>query len=139
MQRQIRFFKIGSYLAFFTAALHMVGQIVMAPTTDAERQLFDLMRSTAMHLPGAPSHTMMDLYSGFSLVYSLSFALTGGLGLIIARRGIQDPTLMTASARAISAAYAVMTVISMMSFFIIPTVLTAAVGVSFAVASVRRD
>jgi hypothetical protein len=139
MQRQLRFFKIGSYIAFFTAALHMVGQVMMSPNTDVERQLFDLMRSTAMNLPGAPSHTMMDLYSGFSLMFSMSFALTGGLGLIIARRGVQDPTLISASARAIAAAYAVMTVISVMSFFIIPTLLIASVGVCFSVASVRRD
>src|SRR5262245_3133249 len=101
MKRQLTFFKIGSYVAFLTAAMHMMGHLMMAPETDTERQLFDVMSSTAMNLPGAPSHTMMDVYRGFSLVYSLMFALTGGVGLIVARRGIQDPTLMTAVARAI--------------------------------------
>ena len=136
-RRQLSVFKVGCYLAFFTAALHMTGHFLMAPTSDAERELFTHMEVLPLGLPGAPSHTMMDLYKGLSLTYSLMLALTGGLGLIVARRGIQDPTLMLAVARALAGGYMVMTVIGFTNFFIIPTALMAAVFLCFALASVR--
>ena len=136
-RRQLSVFKVGCYVAVFTAALHMVGHFLMAPNTDEERQLFEHMQTLALNLPGAPTHTMMDLYRGFSMVYSVMLALTGGLGLIVARRGIQDPTLMLAVARALAGAYLVMTVIGFTNFFIIPTALMLAVCVCFALASVR--
>ena len=136
-RRQLAIFKLGCYIAFFTAALHMVGHSMMAPSNDAERALFDHMASVPLGLPGAPSHTIMDLYKGFSMVYSLMLALTGGLGLIVARRGVQDPTLMVAAARALAGGYLVMTVIGFSNFFIIPNVLMAAIALCFALASVR--
>jgi hypothetical protein len=136
-RRQLAIFKVGCYFAFLTAALHMVGHFMMAPNSDADRALFEHMQSVPLGLPGAPSHTMMDLYKGFSMVYSLMLALTGGLGLIVARRGVQDPTLMLAVARALAGGYFVMTVIGFSNFFIIPTVLMAAMFVCFALASVR--
>ena len=136
-RRQLALFKAGCYIAFFTAGLHMVGHFMVAPNNDAERALFDHMQSLPLGLPGAPSHTMMDLYRGFSMVYSLMLALTGGLGLIVARRGVQDPTLMLAFARALAGGYLVMTVIGFSNFFIIPNVLMAAIFVCFALASVR--
>jgi hypothetical protein len=136
-RRQLSIFKAGCYIAFFTAALHMVGHFLVAPNNDAERQLFDHMQTLPLGLPGAPGHTMMDLYKGFSMIYSLMLALTGGLGLIVARRGMQDPTLMLAVARALAGGYLVMTVIGFANFFIIPTALMMAVFVCFALASVR--
>jgi len=136
-RRQLAVFKVGCYLAFFTAALHMTGHFLMAPSTDAERELFLHMQAVPLGLPGAPAHTMMDLYRGFSMTYSLLVALTGGLGLIVARRGIQDSTLMQAVARALAGGYLVMTVIGFTNFFIIPTALMAAVCLCFALASVR--
>jgi hypothetical protein len=136
-RRQLSVFKVGCYVAFFTAALHMVGHFMLAPSSDNERQLFEHMQSLALGLPGAPSRTMMDLYMGFSMVYSVMLALTGGLGLIVARRGIQDPTLMLAVARSLAGGYLVMTIIGFANFFIIPTALMLAVFVCFALASVR--
>jgi len=136
-RRQLSVFKVGCYIAFFTAALHMTGHFLMAPQTDAERELFAHMEAVALGLPGAPTHTMMDLQKGFSLIYSLMLAITGGLGLIISRRGVQDPTLMLAVARALAGCYLVMTVIGFTNFFIIPAALMAAVFVCFALASVR--
>ena len=137
-RRQLSVFKLGCYIAFVTAALHMTGHFMLAPSNDAERELFQHMETVALGLPGAPSHTMMDLYKGFSMLYSVMLALTGGLGLIIARRGIQDPTLMLAAARALAGAYLVLTVIGFTNFFIIPTALMLAVFVCFALASVPR-
>jgi len=136
-RRQLQVFKLGCYIAFFTAALHMTGHFLMAPSNDAERELFDHMQLLPLGLAGAPAHTMMDLYKGFSMLYSLMLALTGGLGLIVARRGVQDQTLMLAVARALAGGYLVLTVIGFTNFFIIPTALMAAVFLCFALASVR--
>ena len=136
-RRQLQVFKLGCYIAFFTAALHMVGHFLMAPNSDAERELFDHMQLLPLGLPGAPAHTMMDLYKGFSMLYALMLALTGGLGLIVARRGTQDPTLMLAVARALAGGYLVLTVIGFTNFFIIPTAMMAAIFLCFALASVR--
>ena len=48
-------------------------------------------------LPGAPSRTMMDLYDGFSLIYALMLALTGGLGLIVV--AARHPTIRCCCSR----------------------------------------
>ena len=136
----MRAFRIGCYLAFFTAALHMVGAHLMpppAPTTDAERQMLELMQTTALNLPGAPTHTMYDLMQGFSLLMSLNLALAGGLGLIIARRAAGDTLLLSAAARTLAGANIVALVISLMHFFIVPTLCTAAIALAFTIASFR--
>ena len=138
-RRQLAIFKVGCYLAVATALVHMLGAHILAspPETDEHRRLFEMMESTALGLPGAPGHTMMDIQKGFSLTYALMLALTGGLGLIVARRGVQDPTLMLAVARALAGGYLVMTVLGFTNFFIVPTMFMAAVFVCFALASVR--
>lgn len=135
----MRFFRIGCYLAFFTAALHMVGAHLVPqppPPDETARQMQNLMETYKMGLPGAADRTMAELVNGFSLLMSLHFALTGGLGLIVARRAVGDPLLMAATARALAAAYVVTLVISLTYFFIIPTLCTAAVALCFVVASV---
>ncbi len=134
-------FKLGCYLAFFTAALHMVGAHLTpppAPANDFERQLLDLMQRVKLGLPGAPDRTMFELTNGFSLLMSLHLALSGGIGIIIARRGAADAMFMKAAARIFSAAYFVAFVISLMHFFVIPSACFAAIALSFAIASVRR-
>ena len=136
----MRFFRIGCYLAFFTAALHMVGAHLVPqppPPDDTARQMQTLMETYKLGLPGAADRTMAELVNGFSLLMSLHFALTGGLGLIVARRAAGDPVLMAAAARALAGAYVIALVISATYFFIIPTLCTAAVAFCFVMASVR--
>jgi hypothetical protein len=136
--RQRIVFTIGCYLAFLTAALHMVGHVSgpQAAANDTERQLLDLMTTYALALPGVEGRTMMDLMNGFSLIFSVMLALSAGLGLIVLRRSDDLPQLL-ATARALAAAYGVMLAISLTHFFIIPTICLAAIALCFAMASVR--
>src|SRR5689334_22793739 len=109
---QLTIFKVGCYLAFLTAGLHMVGYMQgLQGSNEAERQMLDAMKTLPLGLPGAPSHTLMDLMNGFSLLFALTLALTGGIGLIVARRAVADPATYFAVARTLTAAYLVMVVI----------------------------
>jgi hypothetical protein len=136
-------FKIGCYLAFFTAALHTFGAHVvpaispLIPANDTERQLMDLATNYRFSLPGA-ARSMKELTDGFSLAYSMLFALTGGLGLIVFRRSASDPLLLTATARALAGGYLVLLAISLTYFFLIPTACTGAIALAFTIAAVSK-
>ena len=136
--RQRLVFTIGCYLAFLTAALHMVGHLSgpQAPTNETERQLLELATTYAFPMPAGQTRTMMNFTNGFSLVFSLMLALSGGLGLIVMRRS-DDLTLLLSTARALAGAYVVMLAISLTYFFIIPTICIAAIALCFSMASVR--
>ena len=132
------FFKIGCYLAFFTAALHMAGAHLTPPAppaNDTERQLTELATNYKSTLPGGAQRSMMDFVNGFSLLMSLNLALTGGLGLIVARRAAGDALLMAATSRALAAGYMVALVISLYHFFLVPTLCFGATAFCFTVAS----
>jgi hypothetical protein len=138
---QRRAFQTGCYVAFATAAIHMVGAILTPqppPVDDTHRQLLDLATTYKLQLPGGPNRTLMELTDGFSLVYSLMLALTGGLGLIVLRRAANDDLLFLATARALAGGYLVMLAISVAYFFLIPTSLTAVIALSFLIAAFGR-
>jgi len=136
---QLTLFKMGCYFAFITAALHMFGHLSgpQLPTNDTERQLLDLMTNYKYAMPAGPGRSPMDFMNGFSLLFSLMTALTGGLGLIIARRAGDDVLLMLGTSRALAGAYVVSLAISLTYFFIVPTICLAAIATCFAIASVR--
>lgn len=138
-RRQLTVFRIGCYLAFLTAALHLVGHLSgpQPPANDTERQIVQLMTDYRFAMPGGGSRSMMDFMNGFSLTFGLFVATMGGVGLIVARRGTDDPVLMLGAARALAGSTAVLLVISLTHFFIVPTICIAAVAVCFAMASVR--
>ena len=135
-------FKVGCYLLFFTAALHMVGAHIVpalsppVPANDTERQLLDLATNYKFPLPGAV-RSMKDFTDGFSLIFALMLALSGGLGLIVARRSANDPLLLVAAARALAAAYIVGVIISLEYFFLIPTICLGSIALAFTIASFK--
>jgi hypothetical protein len=137
----MKFFRAGCYAAFATAALHMIGAVLSPqppPVDDTHRQLLDLATTYKLQLPGGPNRTLMELNDGFSLVYALMLALTGGLGLIVSRRVANDDALFLATARALAGGYVVLLAISLTYFFLIPTLCTAVVALCFVVASVTH-
>lgn len=138
-RRQIVVFRIGCYLALLMALVHMVGHVAgpQAPANDTERQLLDLATTYEYSVPGGARRTLMDFMNGFSLAYSTLLAAIGALGLVIAKRGQQDPLLMVGAARVIALSAAGLLLVSLTQFFIVPTIFTAAILVPFAVASVR--
>jgi hypothetical protein len=132
-------FKVGCYAAIATALLHMTGVFLEPlPANDTERQLHELASTYKFPLPGGPSRTMLEITSGFSLVYALMLALTGGLGLIVSRRAAYDDLLFVATARALAGGYIVLLAISVTHFFLIPTTCTAVIALSFAIAAFGR-
>jgi hypothetical protein len=138
-RRQVAIFRIGCYLAFVAAALHMVGHLQgpQPPANDTERQLIELATTYRIQMPGGGARSYMEFLNGFSLTLALFLATLGGVGLMVARRSSDDPALMLAIARTLAAASVVLLVISLTHFFIIPTICIASFAVCFATASVR--
>lgn len=134
-------FKVGCYLAFFTAALHMVGQVAggLEPADQTQRDVLELAANHKFLFPGGVMRSLMDLQDGFSLVFAVLTALSGGMGLIVARRAIGDPLLMTATARAMAGAYLVLLAISLTHFFIVPTMCFLAIAAAFSLAAVTKS
>ena len=138
--RQVFLFKFGCWAAFATAALHLVGHVTgpAAPVNDTERQLAELATTYRYALPGGAERSLMDFLNGFSLMFSLFLATLGALGLVIAKRGRDDEVLIKTAARLLAGVSAVLVVISMTHFFIIPSMCLALMAVSFACASVTK-
>jgi len=136
-RRQLTLFTIGCWMAVATGVFHLVGQLIgpLTPANDTERTLTELATTYKFALPGG-QRSLMQLMNGFSLSFALFFALLGGAGLIVAKRGRQDATLMTAFVRTYAAGLIVLLVISITYWFIVPTALIAATAVCFAIASV---
>ena len=138
--RQVWLFKFGCWAAFGTAALHLFGHVVgpVAPNNDTERQLVELATTYRYLMPGGAERSMMDFLDGFSLMFSLFLATVGALGLVIAKRGRDDEVLIKTAARLLAGVSAVLVVISLTHFFIIPSMCLALMAVSFACASVTK-
>jgi uncharacterized membrane protein len=80
---------------------------------------------------------MMDFVDGYSLVIALLLATMGGVGLLVQKRAREDVLLMSGMARMMAVSSVVLLVISLMKFFIVPTLFIALMVVPFLVASVE--
>ncbi len=68
----MKYFKIGNYILLATCILHLMGHFSEnTPSNDTERQMMELVNTYTMDLGGGIHRTMMDLFKGFSLFYSL--------------------------------------------------------------------
>jgi hypothetical protein len=134
--RQLTLFKAGCWMAIVTAIAHLVGQLggPQAPANDTERTLTELATNYKFALPGA-QRSLMDFMNGFSLSFALFFALLGGTGLIVAKRGCADATLMTAFVRTYAVGLLVLLVISLTYWFIAPTAFIATTALCFITAA----
>ena len=106
------------------------------PANETERQLLELMATYRFPFPGGTSRSLLELQSGFSLAFALLLATIGGTGLVVQKRAATDPAIVLAVARVFALSAAILLVISLTHFFIIPTMCIALVAVSFAIASV---
>lgn len=138
--RQLLFFKCGCWAAAITAAVHMIG--VLAPpqpaANETEQILLDMATSYQFPLPGGGRRSLMEFVDGFSLSFALFLATIGGVGLLVARRGVQDPVLMAAVTRALAGFSIVLLVISLTHFFLIPSLFIAAMAVCFVLAALQK-
>ena len=137
--RQLCLFKLGCWLAFLTAAVHVAGQLAnpLQPQNDTERQLLTLATGYHFTLPGGASRSLMDFLHGFSWAFALFAATMGAAGLVAASRGRTDGALARAMARVLAGAGALLCIISLVDFFLVPTAFLLATTVCFALASVR--
>ena len=135
---QLRFFKLGCWAAAITAAVHLVGYVT-APqqaANETEQVLLDMARSYQFPLPAGTRRSLMELFDGFSLSFALFLATIAGLGFVIARRGADDPVLMTAVTRTLAAFSLVLMVISIWYWFLIPTLFLGIMALGFVLAAV---
>ena len=138
LRRQVLSFSIGCWAAIATAVVHLAGHIAgpAAPVDEAGRQLAELATTYPILLPGGTTRVLMDLYAGFSLTFVIFLAFIGGVGLMVKRRCSDDAAIMTAVARAAGAAGVVMVVISLLYWFILPSLMLAFMTFGFLLASV---
>ena len=136
--RQLRFFKFGCWAAAITAVVHLVGFVSggLQPANETEQALLDTARNYQFPLPGGTRRSLMDITDGFSLSFALFLATIAGLGFLIARRGADDPVLMTSATRTLAACSLVLFVISLWYWFLIPTLFIATVALGFVLAAV---
>jgi uncharacterized caspase-like protein len=136
--RQLRFFKFGCWAAALTAVVHLVGCVSggLQPANETEQALLDTARNYQFPLPGGTRRSLMDITDGFSLSFALFLATIAGLGFLIARRGADDPVLMTSATRTLAAFSLVLFVISLWYWFLIPTLFIATVALGFVLAAV---
>jgi hypothetical protein len=137
--RQVWLFQFGCWAAVAAALVHLAGRLFWppAPSNDTERQLIELAATYRFALPGGAARTLSDVTTGHSLIAAVLFAALGALGLIVAKRGQADAELMYVTARTATIASAAVLFISLTHFFVVPTMLFAAVTVCFAVSAVR--
>lgn len=131
------FFRIGSVLLLITCGLHLFGHFSNAPTNDAERQLFETMAATQLDTGGGKTISMMSLYLGLSLCFSLLFAWSGALGLAMSYRLANHTGVLKTMAWMYTGALAVGSCIGLYYFFFAPNFCLIVCGVFFLVAALR--
>ena len=111
--------KTAAYLALLTAAVHMVGEALGMQSENPIDPLSDCHRGAGDEdLRAVPT----DLIDGFGLVFVTFLGTTAGIAFLVARRAASDTALAQALTRTLAAAYVVLTIVSIMKFFLIPTV-----------------
>jgi hypothetical protein len=137
--RQLTLFRIGCWVAVVAAVAHLVGPLADGPASagDDQRRLVDLAEATPFAMPLGGERTFVDLFEGAGLAVALLLAVLGIVGLVVEKRGRHDGALMIAVARAMALGSAALLVISLVYWFLIPSLLIATMTCAFAFASVR--
>ena len=136
--RQLMVFRIGCAAAIVAAVVPLIGYAIgLQPANDTERELLHLATTYRFDLPGGTQRSLMNFLDGLSLMTAVLLAALGAVGYVVQRRSAHDAALMIAVARTSAAATAVLLIISLACFFIVPTVCIALVAFCFALASVK--
>jgi len=131
------FFKIGCYVLILTCLLHLVGHFREAiPADETEKQMLDLMTNYQVKV-GSGAVTMMGIYKGFSLTFSLLFLWTGVFSLFLVKQLGDNVALMRKIAIINTGALAILTGISLYYFFFIPTTCIVLALIFFVLAVIR--
>jgi hypothetical protein len=135
-KRQRLCFKAGCWAALVTALIHLAGHLAgpQPPANATERQLLQLYEGYRFVLPGGSARSLSEFMAGFSLAFSASMAMFGGLNLLLVRRCANDRPLMAMATRLAVAFGVTLLAISLTHFFIAPTICLAIVTALFAAA-----
>lgn len=132
-RRQRLLFRIGCYTLLVTALVHLVGFLSgpQAPANDTERTLISLMTAYEFDVMGTKV-TMMRLFEGFSLSYSVFLAWTGAVGLMAVARAQEGSSLGPGLARIHLLGSLAMLVVSFAYWFMAPTLCMGVATLAFA-------
>ncbi len=137
--RQVWLFKLGCWVAWGTAALHVVG-LMVAPLPAAAGSGADALRAAAAAVvvfPDGTERTLRRVFVGFSLSHALLAATLGAVGLAAIRRGRSHAEWLAGIARVEALVSLALLVISLTHFFLVPTFLVAVMLICFTLASVQ--
>lgn len=134
------FFRIGAWACIATAVIHMAGQLAPrpAPATDTEALLQQLLTTYEKDFGGGFRRTTADFLNGFSISFSVFLAWVGVLALLAVRRQHADARYMRKVTWACTLFSGAMLIVSILCFFLPPTVCLAVVFIGFAGAALGR-
>ncbi|MCC7009415.1 MAG: hypothetical protein IT184_11395 [Acidobacteria bacterium] len=136
--RQLFLFKFACWAAIVSAVAHLAGHVAgpAAPANDTERQILDLATNYRYALPGGSMRSLMDFMNGFGLMFALQLATMGAAGLVVAKRAGDDGPLMRALARTFAIGGAMLLVLSLIYFSLIPSMFLSTVALCYGMAAV---
>lgn len=134
------FFRIGAWALVATAAIHMAGQLAPrpVPANDTEATLFKLLESYKKDMGAGMLRSTMDFLNGFSVSFSILLAWLGVVALVVLRKNVADGRFMLRFARVCAVFAVALLIVSVVDFFLPPTVCIAVIVVGFLGASLGR-
>ncbi len=137
--RQLWILTFGCWVAVGTALLHLVSLAVspLPPAAGADAEGLRAAAGALIRFPDGTERALGDLLLGFNLVYALFLATMGGVGLAAIRRGRDRGVWLTDIARIQAFSCLALLVVSLMFFFLVPTLLVAVMLVCFTLGAVR--
>jgi hypothetical protein len=132
-----RFFAAGSWVLIALGLVHMLGHYAMVTSqgdSDAERQLLSLMRGHRQDMGLGFVRSTFDILAGFSLVFSITSAGLGLLGLVALRHSGRAPGLLRPASIVYAGVYGIMTAVAFRYWFPAPLFFVAAAFLCFAAA-----
>ncbi len=134
------FFRVGAWACIATSVIHLAGQFAPrpAPVTESEALLQQLLTSYEKDWGAGFRRTTSDFLNGFSISFSVFLAWVGVLALLAVRRHSADGGSMRSVTWACTLFSGTMLVVSLLCFFLPPTVCLAVVFIGFAGASLGR-
>ena len=113
-----RLFQIGGVFLFLLATVHAISLLEpLNPANETETQLIHLMTNYKFNLMGSP-RSMMDLFRGFSITFSLQCLVVGVISLALSK---ERCAVLKRLALIIALWLSTLTVVSLTHFFAAPT------------------
>jgi uncharacterized iron-regulated membrane protein len=137
--KSINFFKIASYLLFFTALVHFLSFFFEPkPVNMDEKLLFDLVRDYHRDLGQGFLRTTNDLMTGLSACFSLLCLMGGLINIFIIRKKI-DIELLKGILNIELVIFGMLFVLMMVYTFLPPIICTGLIFMNLLIARIIMD